>query len=108
MQTEGRCPACRAPYDKDRIVGLESNFQRVAANSSSHKQKQPKQKTNEGRKDLSSVRVIQRKMAYIIGLPLSLADEDLLASKFPFSNQGPNVGPATQATTTEDSSIIGQ
>lgn len=26
--TEGRCPACRTPYDKDRIVGLESNFQR--------------------------------------------------------------------------------
>ncbi|GJZ31222.1 solanesyl diphosphate synthase 3, chloroplastic/mitochondrial isoform X2 [Tanacetum coccineum] len=72
-------PACRAPYDKDKIVGLGSNFQRVAANSSSHKQKQPKpkQKTNEGRKDLSSVRVIQRKIAYIIGLPLSLADEDI-------------------------------
>ncbi|KAL4573008.1 hypothetical protein LXL04_019801 [Taraxacum kok-saghyz] len=32
--TEGRCPACRTPYDKDRIVGVESNFQRVAANSS--------------------------------------------------------------------------
>lgn len=26
--TEGRCPACRTPYDKDRIVGLEANFQR--------------------------------------------------------------------------------
>nr|GEX72673.1 HOPM interactor 7 [Tanacetum cinerariifolium] len=33
--TEGRCPACRAPYDKDIIVG-------VTANSSSRKQKQPK------------------------------------------------------------------
>ncbi|PWA82685.1 nucleotide-binding alpha-beta plait domain, Zinc finger, RING/FYVE/PHD-type [Artemisia annua] len=88
--TEGRCPACRAPYDKDRIVGLESNFQRVAANSSSRKQKQPKpkQKTNEGRKDLSSVRVIQRKMAYIIGLPLSLADEDLLQRKDYFGQYG--------------------
>ncbi|GKC56705.1 tRNA modification GTPase MnmE, partial [Tanacetum coccineum] len=56
--TEGRCLTCRACYDKDRIVGLESNFQRVAANSSSRKQKQPKQK-NEGRKDLSSL--LQRK-----------------------------------------------
>lgn len=27
--TEGRCPACRTPYDKDRIVGLEANFQRL-------------------------------------------------------------------------------
>ncbi|CAI9273505.1 unnamed protein product [Lactuca saligna] len=56
--TEGRCPACRTPYDKDRIVGLEANFQRVSANSSSRKQKQPKakQKPNEPRKDLSNVR----------------------------------------------------
>ncbi|MFS7957799.1 putative transcription factor C2H2 family [Helianthus anomalus] len=27
--TEGLCPACRTPYDKSRIVGLESNFQRL-------------------------------------------------------------------------------
>ncbi|PWA39996.1 nucleotide-binding alpha-beta plait domain, Zinc finger, RING/FYVE/PHD-type [Artemisia annua] len=65
-------------------------FSMVAANSSSRKQKQPKlkQKTNEGRKDLSSVRVIQRKMAYIIGLPLSLADEDLLQRKDYFGQYG--------------------
>ncbi|KAL7613030.1 hypothetical protein Lser_V15G08671 [Lactuca serriola] len=88
--TEGRCPACRTPYDKDRIVGLEANFQRVSANSSSRKQKQPKakQKPNEPRKDLSNVRVIQRKMAYIIGLPLSIADEDLLQRKDYFGQYG--------------------
>ncbi|KAI3705169.1 hypothetical protein L1987_75402 [Smallanthus sonchifolius] len=88
--TEGRCPACRTSYDKNRIVGLESNFQRVSANNSSRKQKllKPKQKPNEGRKDLSNVRVIQRKMAYIIGLPLSLADEDLLQRKDYFGQYG--------------------
>ncbi|KAK9062998.1 hypothetical protein SSX86_016868 [Deinandra increscens subsp. villosa] len=87
---EGRCPACRTPYDKNRIVGLESSFQRVSANSSSRKQKPPKakQKPNEGRKDLSNVRVIQRKMAYIIGLPISLADEDLLQRKNYFGQYG--------------------
>lgn len=86
--TEGRCPACRTPYDKDRIV--EANFQRVAGNSSSRKQKvqKPKPKLNEGRKDLSNVRVIQRKMAYIIGLPLELADEDLLQQKDYFGQYG--------------------
>ncbi|XP_076934322.1 uncharacterized protein LOC143600550 [Bidens hawaiensis] len=88
--TEGLCPACRTPYDKNRIVGLESNFQRVFANNSSKKQKQPKakHKPNEGKKDLSSVRVIQRKMAYIIGLPISLADEDLLQQKDYFGQYG--------------------
>ncbi|KAJ9553611.1 hypothetical protein OSB04_017656 [Centaurea solstitialis] len=88
--TEGRCPACRTPYDKDRIVGLEANFQRVAANGASRKQKLPKAKPkpNEGRKDLSNVRVIQRKMAYIIGLPLDLADEELLQRKDYFGQYG--------------------
>ncbi|KAL8193029.1 hypothetical protein R6Q57_027477 [Mikania cordata] len=88
--TEGRCPACRTAYDKDRSVGLESNFQRVAGNNYSRKQKQPKakQKPNEGKKDLSNVRVIQRKMAYIIGLPLGLADENLLQRKDYFGQYG--------------------
>ncbi|KAI7729683.1 hypothetical protein M8C21_032855 [Ambrosia artemisiifolia] len=88
--TEGRCPACRTPYDKDRVVGLEANFQRVVGNSSSQKQKalKGKSKTNEARKDLSSVRVIQRKMAYIIGLPIDLADEDLLQRKNYFGKYG--------------------
>lgn len=26
--TEGRCPACRTPYDKDKIAGMEANFER--------------------------------------------------------------------------------
>ncbi|KAI3817709.1 hypothetical protein L1987_11507 [Smallanthus sonchifolius] len=88
--TEGRCPACRTPYDKDRIVGLEANFQRVVGNSSSQKQKllKGKSKPHEGRKDLSNVRVIQRKMAYIIGLPLDIADEDLLQRKEYFGRYG--------------------
>ncbi|KAK9061220.1 hypothetical protein SSX86_018400 [Deinandra increscens subsp. villosa] len=88
--TEGRCPACRTAYDKDRSVGLESNFQRVAGNNFSRKQKPPKAKPkpNEVKKDLSNVRVIQRKMAYIIGLPLNLADEDLLQRKDYFGQYG--------------------
>nr|XP_043613069.1 uncharacterized protein LOC122585034 isoform X2 [Erigeron canadensis] len=88
--TEGRCPACRTPYDKDRIVGLETNFQRVVGNGSSRKQKvtKAKAKPNEGRKDLSNVRVMQRKMAYIIGLPIDLADEDLLQRKEYFGQYG--------------------
>ncbi|XP_076936067.1 uncharacterized protein LOC143603016 [Bidens hawaiensis] len=88
--TEGRCPACRTAYDKDRSVGLESNFQRVAGNNTNRKQKQPKakQKPTEVKKDLSNFRVIQRKLAYIIGLPLSLADEDLLQRKDYFGQYG--------------------
>lgn len=36
-----------------------------------------KPKASDGRKHLSDVRVIQRNLVYIIGLPLNLADEDV-------------------------------
>jgi len=27
--TEGRCPACRSPYDKEKIVGTAANCERL-------------------------------------------------------------------------------
>lgn len=41
------------------------------------KSQKAKSKSSEGRKQLSSVRVIQRNLVYIVGLPLHLADEDV-------------------------------
>lgn len=41
------------------------------------KSQKGKSKTSEGRKQLSSVRVIQRNLVYVVGLPLNLADEDV-------------------------------
>ncbi|KAH1109039.1 hypothetical protein J1N35_012807 [Gossypium stocksii] len=83
--TEGRCPACRSIYDKDKIVGMAANCERlVVGNNSERKTKsqKPKAKSSEGRKQLSSVRVIQRNLVYIVGLPLDLADEDVLCHSF--------------------------
>ncbi|GFZ14823.1 RNA binding (RRM/RBD/RNP motifs) family protein [Actinidia rufa] len=78
-ETEGRCPACRTPYDKEKIVAMEANCQRVVSTKKEQKSKpqKPKPKKSEGSKDLTSVRVIQRRMAYVIGLPLRLADENV-------------------------------
>lgn len=36
-----------------------------------------KPKSSDGRKPLTSVRVVQRNLVYIVGLPLNLADEDV-------------------------------
>ena len=44
------------------------------------KNQKAKSKSSEGRKQLSSVRVIQRNLVYIVGLPLNLADEDVKTS----------------------------
>lgn len=88
--TEGRCPACRVPYDKEKIVGMAANCERLVAeiNIERKKSQKAKSKPSEGRKQLSSVRVIQRNLVYIVGLPLNLADEDLLQRREYFGQYG--------------------
>ncbi|GAV71373.1 RRM_5 domain-containing protein [Cephalotus follicularis] len=88
--TEGRCPACRSPYDKEKIVGMAANCERLVAEINSERKKPQKSKTksSDGRKQLSSVRVIQRNLVYIVGLPLNLADEDLLQHREYFGQYG--------------------
>ncbi|OMO91433.1 hypothetical protein COLO4_18383 [Corchorus olitorius] len=52
------------------------------------KSQKAKTKASDGRKQLSSVRVIQRNLVYIVGLPLNLADEDLLQQREYFAQYG--------------------
>ncbi|XVF46415.1 hypothetical protein PTKIN_Ptkin03bG0024800 [Pterospermum kingtungense] len=90
-ETEGRCPACRSVYDKERIVGMAANCERLVAEVNLErkmKSQKAKNKPSEGRKQLSSVRVIQRNLVYIVGLPLNLADEDLLQRREHFGQYG--------------------
>ncbi|KAK6271870.1 PREDICTED: uncharacterized protein LOC18590831 isoform X1 [Theobroma cacao] len=90
-ETEGRCPACRSAYDKERIVGMAANCERLVAEINMErkmKSQKAKTKSSEGRKQLSSVRVIQRNLVYIVGLPLNLADEDLLQQREYFGQYG--------------------
>ncbi|KAK4370378.1 hypothetical protein RND71_009853 [Anisodus tanguticus] len=75
-ETEGRCPACRSPYNKEKIVGTAANCEKMAGSEKKLTSRKGKSKTADSRKQLSSVRVIQRNLVYIVGLPLSLADED--------------------------------
>ncbi|KAK4849840.1 hypothetical protein QYF36_001304 [Acer negundo] len=90
--TDGRCPACRNPYDKEKIVGMASSCERLVAEISMErkmKSQKTKNKPSEVKKQqLSSVRVIQRNLVYIVGLPLNLGDEDLLQRKEYFSQYG--------------------
>ncbi|GER42535.1 RNA binding (RRM/RBD/RNP motifs) family protein [Striga asiatica] len=89
-EMEGRCPACRTIYEKEKIISMQANCERITTKISSRKSKLPKAKpkVNEVKKDLTNVRVIQRKMAYVIGLPLSLADEAVLRRKEYFGQYG--------------------
>ncbi|KAK3036811.1 hypothetical protein RJ639_031289, partial [Escallonia herrerae] len=101
--TEGRCPACRTPYNKEKIVGMAEKCERLVAEMSMErkvKSQKSKSKTSEGRKQLSSVRVIQRNLVYIMGLPLNLADEDLLQRKEYFCQYGRVMKVSISRTTT--------
>ncbi|KAL4389143.1 hypothetical protein AHAS_Ahas03G0015600 [Arachis hypogaea] len=89
--TEGRCPACRSPYDKEKIVGMAANCERLVNEihmEKKMKNQKAKTKSSDGRKQLSSVRVIQRNLVYIVGLPLNLADEELLQRREYFGQYG--------------------
>ncbi|TKY67277.1 CCR4-NOT transcription complex subunit 4 [Spatholobus suberectus] len=89
--TEGRCPACRSPYDKEKIVGMAASCERLVNEINMEKKmknQKAKSKSSDGRKQLSSVRVIQRNLVYIVGLPLNLADEDLLQRREYFGQYG--------------------
>ncbi|XP_018457202.2 uncharacterized protein LOC108828128 isoform X2 [Raphanus sativus] len=89
-QIEGRCPACRTPYDKEKVVGMTVNCDSLASEGNMERKKvqKSKSKPSDGRKQLTSVRVIQRNLVYIVGLPLNLADEDLLHHKEYFGQYG--------------------
>ncbi|XP_010922497.1 uncharacterized protein [Elaeis guineensis] len=91
-ETEGRCPACRTPYDKERIVGMASKCERVVAEINAEKklksQKAKPKASAEARKHLGSVRVIQRNLVYIIGLPSNLCDESILERREYFGQYG--------------------
>ncbi|KAL0436491.1 UNVERIFIED_CONTAM: CCR4-NOT transcription complex subunit [Sesamum radiatum] len=90
-ETEGRCPACRNPYNKEKIVGTAANCERLVSEINVEKRQKSqkgKSKTLEGRKQLSSVRVIQRNLVYVVGLPLNFADEDLLQRREYFGQYG--------------------
>ncbi|CAM8898050.1 unnamed protein product [Rhodiola kirilowii] len=100
---EGLCPACRVPYDKEKIVGMAANCGRVVAEISTErklKSQKTKGKPSEGRKQLSSVRVVQRNLVYVVGLPLNLGDEDLLQQKEYFGRYGKVLKVSMSRTTT--------
>ncbi|CAA0811948.1 RNA binding (RRM/RBD/RNP motifs) family protein [Striga hermonthica] len=90
-ETQGLCPACRTPYNKEKIVGTAAKCEKLVTELNVEKKlksQRGKGKTLEGRKQLESVRVIQRNLVYIVGLPLNYADEDILLRKDYFSQYG--------------------
>ncbi|XP_042427982.1 uncharacterized protein LOC122015292 isoform X1 [Zingiber officinale] len=91
--TEARCPACRTPYDKDRVlkVAAATSERIIAEVYSEKKQRSHKTKAKisaEVMKHLSGVRVMQKNLVYVTGLPGNLCDESILERKEYFGQYG--------------------
>ncbi|KAI9261250.1 hypothetical protein EDC94DRAFT_519572 [Helicostylum pulchrum] len=78
----GRCPACRREYSEEMV-----EFRPVSADELSRIRKEKKEKERQqkdmesaNRRHLSSMRVVQKNLVYIIGLHPKLATEDIVRS----------------------------
>ncbi|KAF0924861.1 hypothetical protein E2562_014946, partial [Oryza meyeriana var. granulata] len=90
----GRCPACRSLYNKDRIMGTsisnqilkelcadKSNLQKEQTKCQKQKPVKVQSRVAEESLDPYSVRVIQRKLVYIVGMPSEFASDKVLRQK---------------------------
>ncbi|KAI8077648.1 hypothetical protein BDF21DRAFT_421585 [Thamnidium elegans] len=78
----GRCPACRREYSEEMV-----EFRPVSADELSRIRKEKKEKERQqkdmesaNRRHLSSMRVVQKNLVYIIGLHPKLATEEIVRS----------------------------
>ncbi|KAL6133341.1 hypothetical protein ACLB2K_065578 [Fragaria x ananassa] len=100
---EGRCPLCRSPYDKEKIMRVAADCKTMLVTEVNQKRKQKKPpKGPEAKKLLTDVRVLQRNLAYIIGLPLNLAKEELLKRRDYFGQYGKVLKVSISRTSTGD------
>ncbi|CAG9830661.1 unnamed protein product [Diabrotica balteata] len=76
----GLCPACRKAYSEDPADFIPLSQEQIAKLKAEKRQRdqQRKAKLTESRKHLASVRVVQRNLVFVVGLPMRLADPEVL------------------------------
>ncbi|GFY49689.1 CCR4-NOT transcription complex subunit 4 [Trichonephila inaurata madagascariensis] len=76
----GLCPACRKQYPEDPadFKPLTTEEWQKIKNEKKQKDQQKKQKLSECRKHLANVRVVQKNLVFVVGLPARLADPEVL------------------------------
>lgn len=96
----GKCPACRTAYDPEKIEFTAPDpkqIQRAMKEKKVQKKTKSEGETNpsgapglmlDKERDLSNVRVLQRNLVYVVGLPPSIAREEILRKKEYFGKFG--------------------
>lgn len=84
----GLCPACRKTYPENPADFKPLTQEEVAKLKAEKRQKdqQRKQRITENRKHLANVRVVQKNLVFVVGLPLRLADPEVSFFLFIFSD----------------------
>ncbi|KAG9326681.1 hypothetical protein KVV02_002877 [Mortierella alpina] len=74
----GRCPACRRVYSEEQIEFTPISADELAMIKNEKKAKEREKKEIEAmnRKHLSNMRVVQKSLVYVIGLPAKLANDE--------------------------------
>ncbi|KAF9079876.1 transcriptional repressor proteinral negative regulator of transcription subunit 4, partial [Mortierella sp. AD031] len=87
----GRCPACRRVYSEETVEFIPISADELASIKNEKKAKKREKKEIEAmnRKHLANMRVVQKSLVYVIGLPTKLAnDEHALRSQEYFGQYG--------------------
>lgn len=76
----GLCPACRKAYSENPADFKPLSKEEIAKLKAEKrlKDQQRKQRVTENRKHLANVRVVQKNLVFVVGLPMRLADPDVL------------------------------
>ncbi|BFF95018.1 transcription factor SPT20 homolog [Drosophila madeirensis] len=84
------CPACRKEYPENPADFKPLSQEEMIAFKSQKRQRdqQRKHKITENRKHLANVRVVQRNLVFVVGLPPRLADADILKKHEYFGKYG--------------------
>ncbi|XP_071452177.1 mucin-19 isoform X2 [Hetaerina americana] len=86
----GLCPACRKAYPEDPADFKPLTQEEIAKLKAEKRQRDSrrKNKLSEGRRHLANVRVVQSNLVFVVGLPLRLADPEVLKKYDYFGKYG--------------------
>lgn len=86
----GLCPACRRKYNDEDIEFKPVPPEELIRikNAKKRKERERKEMDMQQRKQLANVRVVQKNLVYVLGLPLKLATEETLRSHDYFGQYG--------------------
>ncbi|KAI9207632.1 RING/Ubox like zinc-binding domain-containing protein [Polychytrium aggregatum] len=84
------CPACRRPFSDKDIEFTPISLDEVMRirNAKKQKERERREQENNAKRQLANVRVVQKNLVYVLGLPLRLATDEILKSNDFFGQFG--------------------